>query len=1237
MEFRNPLGTRIAPTTAIGAEWRAVLLPPLRQWLLWLGLPLLLLIPVMPPLSVPDSGYLALHSIMEAMAVAVASLVFVIGWSLYPRTRGTTSLLVGCGFLAVAIFDLAHLLSHAGMPFWLTPGSVEKGIAFWLAARYTSALVLLLAVSSAWRVGGRPGLRPLALGLTLAVCIPLVPAIAHGIEGASGLFFVAGQGLTPLNIAAEYVLIALFVAALLIVALRPPPLAPLALRPLVLALLSMIASESLLSLNGEPADLFNFAGHACKVIAYYQLYQALFVGMVCEPFRRMEEAEKALRHSEAGLSALFEAAPDGVMVVDALSRIVLVNPAAADMFGYDAGEMKGMSHHRLLPERMRGEHARLAADYFAEPAARLMGGSRRFHAQRRDGREFPAEVALSPVILGGRRHVIATVRDITVHEQVERSLEASEARTRSFLDNSVDWVWEVDATGLFTYSSNSVQTLFGLAPAEVIGRSPLNFMSEAEAGRFGPIWREQFMRQEPMIRVECNYRHGTGRALTLETSASPFFDGGGRFLGYRGTSRDVTLSRENRRALAESEQRFRILFEHSPIGMGIADLEGRILYVNDTLSAMFGYTEEELRALTVQEIAHPEDYRASQPRREAMLEGRAPGFSADLRYRCRDGRYLWTQATVTLGRNGKGQPDHLLAQIRDISAERENRLRAERMLALIDGSDECIVFIGRDTGITYLNPCARRLLGLREDEDAGGLILSDCHPPEMTDLIFNWMLPQADRAGVWRGEILWRARSGEDVPVWQTVMAHKDEAGEVDYWSVVARDQRERQQFEARLQYQDTHDALTALPNQALVRDRFQQALVAARRRNRLVAVLLVDLDDFRRINDTLGHAAGDAILLETALRLQHTLQEGDTLTRRGGDEFVILLPDAELVQDIVAVADRINDALAAPVRIRDREVFLTASIGASVFPFDHDDIDELLRKAEVAMYRAKEVERGGCRFYTADMDHRYREDLDVEAALRRAIERNELLLYYQPKFHLADGRLGGFEALMRWQHPEQGMIPPGRFIPIAERSNLIVDLGEWALRTACLQMAAWRRQGFETGRMAVNVSALQFEHGDLVATVQAVLAETGLPAERLELEVTESVLMHDPAAASRILESLKSMGVSIAVDDFGTGYSSLSYLRRFPVDVLKIDRSFVAEIGADADAAAIVHAIVSMAHVLGIHVVAEGIETPEQQDYLRDCHCDLAQGYLTGRPVDAEAARSFLAPARQPAADVEA
>ena len=435
----------------------------------------------------------------------------------------------------------------------------------------------------------------------------------------------------------------------------------------------------------------------------------------------------------------------------------------------------------------------------------------------------------------------------------------------------------------------------------------------------------------------------------------------------------------------------------------------------------------------------------------------------------------------------------------------------------------------------------------------------------------------------------------------------------------------------ARLDYLAFHDSLTDLPNRVLFADRVAQALTIAQRNQQMVGVLFFAIDRFKKISDTLGHTLADVCLTEVAARLGNCVPEGDTIGRFEGDEFAVLLTQVEHTEDLVALANVIAAALKPSFNLDGQEVYVTASMGISIFPHDGVDADSILRNAGAALYRARGRGGNNYQFYTSDMNSQALRRLELETNLRRAIENDELVLFYQPQIDYGSGLVVGAEALVRWQHPTLGLLLPAEFIPLAEDTGVIAQLGAWVIRSACIEARRWQDLGHETLRVAVNVSASEFQQPEFLENVSQVLTETGLGGERLELELTETTLMENAEATVRLLNEIRNLGVTIAIDDFGTGYSSLSYLKRLPIDMLKLDRSFVEGITTDPDDAALVTAVINLAHKLRLKVIAEGVETDEHLSFLRRCRCDRGQGYLSGKPMPADVFLASLGPALKP------
>ncbi len=522
-----------------------------------------------------------------------------------------------------------------------------------------------------------------------------------------------------------------------------------------------------------------------------------------------------------------------------------------------------------------------------------------------------------------------------------------------------------------------------------------------------------------------------------------------------------------------------------------------------------------------------------------------------------------------------------------------------------------------DCRILETNRAFSQIMGYSHDEIVGrtpGVWKSGHHGQDFYQSMWN----NLQTTGQWRGEIRNRHRSGKLVDQWLTISAVKDDAGSVTHYVAMFSDISRLKETERQLEYLAHHDILTDLPNRMLFNTRLERAIEHARRRRTMLAVLFLDLDRFKHINDSFGHTAGDALLKEVARRLRGNIRAEDTAARLGGDEFCLLLDPIHTKADAATVTGKILTAFQQPFRVENQEIHITPSIGIGLFPRDGEDAATLFRNADTAMYQAKSQGSNGFAFYSKTLTARAFEQVMLENALHKAIQNRELRLYFQPQVEMRTGKLIGAEALLRWEHPDMGIIPPSRFIPLAEETGLILAMGAWVFQAGCLQAKRWLDRGLHLGRLSLNVSGTQIRHGKLVAEVERALAESGLPPASLELEVTEGFIMEKAEHSIETLERLRDMGVGLAIDDFGTGYSSLSYLKRLPIQRLKIDQSFVRDIPGDPDDMAICRAVIALGRSMGLDIIAEGVETEAQRRFLLEHDCHNGQGFLFSRPLPA-------------------
>jgi diguanylate cyclase (GGDEF)-like protein/PAS domain S-box-containing protein len=573
----------------------------------------------------------------------------------------------------------------------------------------------------------------------------------------------------------------------------------------------------------------------------------------------------------------------------------------------------------------------------------------------------------------------------------------------------------------------------------------------------------------------------------------------------------------------------------------------------------------------------------------------------------------------------------LATALRRALSEAAERARAraaeeerERLVQILEATTDYVGMSDPQGRQIYLNEAGRKLAGVGREEIPGKPIF-EIYPAWARKIVEQEGRPTAERLGVWQGETAILGPHGKEIPVSQVLIAHRNPEGGVGFFSTITRDISERKAYEARLKYLANYDALSGLPNRNLLADRTAQALTHARRTGRACALIVLDIDRLKRFSASFGQSAGEALLKQLAARLEAAVREGDTVARLGADVFAVLAADLLRPDDVLGLTRKIQGLVKTPFAIEGREVHVSLSIGASVFPRDGDSFDALLTHADAARHRVKADGGNGFQFYAAAMTRDAAGRIELEGALRAALEGRQLELHYQPQVDITTRRIVGVEALARWRHAKRGWVSPEQFIPLAEESGLLHPLGAWALAEGCRQLAAWDRAGHDELRMAVNVSAGQFRSAGFVDAVERTLQEHRLPARRLELELTESGLIDERGEALAALGRLKALGIKIAVDDFGTGYSSLNYLSRIPLDCLKIDRSFVVRVVQGGRDAAIAQAIISLAHSLGLRVLAEGVETAEQLAILRSRGCDEGQGYLWARPSASDAVSPLL------------
>lgn len=936
---------------------------------------------------------------------------------------------------------------------------------------------------------------------------------------------------------------------------------------------------------------------------------------------------------------IFERAQMGI--VCSRNRVIQrCNPRFEEMFGYAPGEVVGMPTRVYYGSDESWEDVGDRA--YADIIRHGVFDSVECYA-RKDG--VPIWCHVTGTMLDPQKPEEGFVwfyEDITERRATEQALKSTLREFALIFDNALIGI-SYQRNRVIQRCNRRLEQLFGYPPGALIGQSTrVLYATDREwedaakhytTGESLPAYEYDGVMRFRKLDGTAIWVHIVGRTVDEPGVGKPWI----------WTWEDVSAQRDAEDALRSSNQQLEIrvaertaelsqqvfflqqLIEAIPGSIFYKDAQGRYLGCNSAFADFLGVQAADLVGRTVSDTAPPDLAQGYVTADQALLEH--PGAQVyESPVRRADGemrQMVFHKATFT---RPDGAVGGLVGFMLDITERKRMEERLQQAATVFDSSAEGVIITSPQGQIIAVNRAFTEITGYGEEEAVGRhprFLQSGLHDKTF----YRRMWETIEKKGRWQGEIWDCCKDGRIYPESLTISAVKDAGGAVTHYVGVFSDITALKQAYEQLDYLAHHDPLTGLANRRLLEERLAVALDRAARTDRGIAVLFIDLDRFKNINDTLGHQAGDLVLREVAERLRKHESVSDTITRVGGDEFLAVVEDLDAPAAASQIASRILGDLSRNSVMLDQEFFVGASIGISLFPQDGRDSATLIQYADMAMYRAKERGRNTYEFFSRDSSAFSLDSLQIETELRRAIERDELRVFMQPKFSLHSGALVGAEALVRWQHPKQGLMQPGQFIHIAEDTGLIVGLDEWIRGAACRYWAEWDRLGRRPGVLSVNVSGIEFRRGGITETVRKVLDFTGLAPRLLELEITESAVMSHPEGSVAVLDELRAMGVVVAIDDFGTGYSSLSYLKRIPLDKLKLDQSFVRGLPSDADDCAIARAIIALGHSLQLSVIAEGVESQDQLDFLAQEGCDEMQGYLRGHPVPAEEfAERFLA-----------
>ena len=836
--------------------------------------------------------------------------------------------------------------------------------------------------------------------------------------------------------------------------------------------------------------------------------------------------------------------------------------------------------------------------------------------------------------------VILSIGDITRRKQVELSLQERESFWSDVVRTVPDHLYVQDVLSQrMIYSNHHLGHTLGYSKTELLRMGEFFWeilLHPDDAQSYQDMrLRQRHRGHSELLHCLLRFRDSNSKWRRFDIREQALArDKDDQVTRIIGVAKDVTEQLEASESLRDSEQRYRMLAESISDVIFSTDSQLKPNYVSPSVNTVLGYSAEwilengwdktfanpaqladmyALLARVSKALDQPEELQ------KLRLEVPTQLFLFDsLRA---DGRKIPIELRLVLVWDDRGVFEGILGVGRDVSQQRRAEKDLRMAATVFEHSTSAIIITDPAGYIVQANEAFSRVSGY-EVAQVLDQLPTMLTVDEQQEAHLRYIVKQLHQRRSWEGEVWLKRRSGEHYPAWVGINAVLDDEGDLASYVCFFSDISERKASEQRIHRLAYYDALTHLPNRTLFQDRLHSALQQAERQQSWVVLMFLDLDRFKPINDSLGHAAGDRMLQEMATRLLACVADDDTVARMGGDEFTLLLQPGATRQlalnRAINVAEKILTSLVTPFVLEGREFFVTASIGIALSPQDGNELSQLMKNADTAMYHAKERGKNNFQFYQADMNASALERLELESDLRHALEQKEFTLYYQPQFSGDGKRLTGAEALLRWRHPRRGLVSPNEFIPVLEELGLVVEVGDWVLAEACRQLKAWHVAKVRVPKVSVNISARQFSDGQLGTRIANILKESGLPPACLELELTESILMREVSEAMQILDGLKCLGLSIAVDDFGTGYSSLNYLKQFPIDVLKIDRTFVDGLPSGEQDAQIARAIIAMAHSLNLAVIAEGVETQEQLDFLREHGCDEVQGYLLGKPMTA-------------------
>lgn len=931
--------------------------------------------------------------------------------------------------------------------------------------------------------------------------------------------------------------------------------------------------------------------------------------------------EQKIEASEARYRSFLESAPFPVVIIDEeLSTVTFANHPAEELFELEFAKATGAQAPNFYvhsEDRDRIVARQMAGEVVKAEVVELRTAT---------GKHIWVMMTTAAGMFNDRRSHIATLFDITEHRKTENEMRTNRAMLQQILDTAPLSIFWKDRNSEYLGCNEAFAKDANIPSAtSIIGKDDFEMpWSQAEAEAYRADDAEVMSNDHPKKHIIESQLQADGSTIWLDTSKVPLKNKDGKVFGVLGLYQNITDKKQAEEKLELRESYLTAIIENQPGLIWLKDRNGKYLTVNQKFARAFGAATPEMMLgktdldFSPKELA--EQYRADDAK--VMTSGKSLSVEEVVNVK---GKQIWHETFKTPAFNAQGEVIGTTGMAIDITAKKVSQEKLREAAAVMESTHEGVMITDASSNIIAVNNSFTQITGYTLDEILGKnpRLLSS---GRQSAAFYKDLWKDLQEHGFWQGELWNRRQNGEIYPQLLTISTiYDDDEKPVRYIAVFA-DITQFKENQAKLEFMAHHDPLTKLSNRILAESRLEQEIVQAHRHNQQLSVLFIDLDRFKQVNDSFGHLVGDELLCAVSQRLNERLRDGDTLGRLGGDEFILIASPLQDKQDAAVIARDIINTLAEPFLLSNGvEVFIGGSIGISLYPDNGSTVAELTKNADAAMYLAKENGRNQFSFYTPELNADARNKLELENDLRRAVLHNELVLHYQPKVDIRTGAICGAEALTRWPKSDSSWIPPGQFIPLAEKSGVILTIGNWVLEETCAQIRRWMDEGLPEICIAINVSSRQFRSGHLEKLVSAALNKFAVPARCLELELTESMLIHEPEAAIETMRKLKKIGVKISLDDFGTGYSNFGYLRRFPIDSLKIDQSFVQGISARAEDAMIVDAIISLAQRMKLRVISEGVETLEQLSYLRTRGCDEIQGYYFSKALPQEEFSSLV------------